>query len=99
MAKSGNPKGAPKKAWTWATLLNEAVEEANQTGEAVKKIVARSLIREALRGNVQAIKTIMERMDGLPQQDVRHEGSINISFHSSLKQRTKQEQQDDEHNK
>ena len=82
-----NPNGRPKKEWTWAHVLQEAVDEATQSGEPVKKVLARALIREGLRGNVHAIKAVMERMDGLPQQDITSAGEkIEITFHSSLKQ-------------
>lgn len=68
--QSGNPKGAPKRAWTWAGELQKAVEKAAADGRPIKEIIANSLLKEALKGNVAAHKAIMDRMDGMPQQDV-----------------------------
>lgn len=84
--QSGNPKGAPKREWTWAGVLKEAAEEASKDGKTIKEHIARSLIREALQGNVLAVKAIMERMDGLPKQPMEHSGGVTITFDPSLKQ-------------
>lgn len=74
--QSGNPKGAPKRAWTWAGELQKAVEKKNLDGVAIKEAVAESLIDQALQGNVIASKELMNRMDGMPQQDLNLAGKI-----------------------
>lgn len=89
--QSGNPKGSPKKEWSWASVLQEASEEAAKDGQPIKYHIARSLIREALKGNVQAIDKIMTRMDGMPKQDIGVDGNVTISFHPSLKQEGKED--------
>ena len=66
--QSGNPAGRPKRDWTWAGVLENAVEKAEESGKTVKEIVAESLVKEAIKGNVMAQKEIMNRMDGMPQQ-------------------------------
>jgi len=66
--QSGNPKGRPKREWTWSGVLQKAVEKAEESGKTVKEEVAEALIKEARKGNIQAVKELMNRMDGMPQQ-------------------------------
>jgi hypothetical protein len=83
--QSGNPKGAPKRAWTWSGVLAEAMEKHNSKGIPIKEAVAQALITQATAGNVVAIKELMNRMDGMPAQDVAVEGVVNIIIDQSLK--------------
>lgn len=53
---SGNPKGRPLGARNKATLIAEELLEGDIEG------VCRRLIKEALSGNVQAIKLVLERV-------------------------------------
>jgi len=66
--QSGNPKGAPKREWTWAGVVQEAVEQLEEDGTPIKSSVVKALVREAKRGNILAIKELMNRMDGMPVQ-------------------------------
>lgn len=77
--QSGNPKGAPKREWTWSGVLKEAVEEMAKDGKPIKVHIAKSLLREALKGNVMAQRELMNRMDGMPQQQLEHSGEIKNS--------------------
>lgn len=84
--ESGNPKGRPKRDWTWSGVLENAVERINEdSGKSVKEEVADSLVREALKGNILAQKELMNRMDGMPSQPTEIEGNINIIIDESLK--------------
>lgn len=74
--KSGNPKGAPKRDWTWAGELEKAAEELMKDGTPIKHHIARSLLREALKGNIPAAKELMNRMDGMPKQDIEVAGEV-----------------------
>jgi len=65
---SGNPHGRPPKGWTWKDLLIEASEEAGESGEPVKKLLARKLVQKGLEGDVSAIKEFGDRIDGKPTQ-------------------------------
>ena len=65
--QTGNPKGRPKADWTWSGELRKAAEEV-QNGISIKEAVAKSMIRESLKGNVQAFNAIANRMDGMPPQ-------------------------------
>jgi hypothetical protein len=66
---SGNPEGRPK-----LTLLSEALRE--QLAQVLPGVderttaehIARSMIREALRGNVVAAREIADRTEGKPKQ-------------------------------
>ena len=66
--QSGNPKGRPKRDWTWSSVLQTAMEDSAKDGISIKIHVAQALVKEALTGNIQAIKELMNRMDGMPQQ-------------------------------
>lgn len=81
-----NPTGRPKKEWTWSGLLEEAMEEQNESGEPYKKLIVRKLRALGLKGDMVAIKELFNRMDGMPQQPMEHSGSITVEFHDSLKQ-------------
>jgi hypothetical protein len=68
--QSGNPKGTPKKAWRWAQVLREAAENLGKDGREYKVAIAEALIKEALKGNVTAIKEFADRVDGRSRQSV-----------------------------
>ena len=76
--QSGNPKGPPKRDWTWSGELRKAVEKANEEGKSIKQAIAESLINEAVKGNIPATKALMDRMDGMPQESVEHSGEISL---------------------
>lgn len=65
---SGNPNGRPKREWTWAGLIEDAMEEQDETGIPYKKTVTRKLRQLAKAGDITAIKEVMNRMDGMPTQ-------------------------------
>ncbi len=66
--QSGNPNGRPKRDWTWSGVLEQAVQEQIESGGQIKEIVGKALVKECLKGNIQAIKELMNRMDGMPNQ-------------------------------
>lgn len=72
--QSGNPKGAPKRNWTWSGELQKAVEKKDEKGIPIKQALAQSLVNEGLKGNVQAFNAMANRMDGMPQQDITTDG-------------------------
>lgn len=82
--QSGNPKGAPKREWTWAGVLADAVEEMAKDGKPMKVHIARSLLAEALKGNVLAQKELMNRMDGMPAQPHDVQGNLTVVIDKSL---------------
>ena len=85
--QSGNPSGRPKSEWTWAGLLRKVAEEVDPARKKeFKRLVADSLFKRAISGDVNAIKEFGNRIDGMPQQKHEIGGDIKISFHESLKQ-------------
>ncbi len=76
--ETGNPTGRPR-----ATLLSEALRaQLAETLPAaneytVAEAVARSLIREALKGDVSAAREIADRTEGRAKQSVDLDMSIN----------------------
>ena len=66
--QSGNPKGRARREWTWSGLLEEAMEEQDETGTPYKKIIAKKIRQLAKAGDMIAAKEIMNRMDGMPMQ-------------------------------
>ncbi len=63
-----NPNGRPKKEWTWKGELLKALERRTLDGTPIKQGVAEALVDKALQGDVQAIKEIGNRTDGMPVQ-------------------------------
>jgi hypothetical protein len=86
-----NRGGRPKKDWTWAQLLEESAEELMETKDktgkvtgrkALKQLVAKKLLVKAAFGDTAAARLIMERMDGMPKQQLEMEakGDWNITL-------------------
>lgn len=67
-----NRNGRPKSGQTWRDILIEVGETiVSQTQEKSYKLaVATKLWEEALKGNINAIKLLFERMDGAPKSFV-----------------------------
>ena len=67
-----NRNGRPKRGWAWNELIEDAVNESlkNEEGNEIeiKKLVVKRLVKMAAEGDIQAIKEIMNRMDGMPVQ-------------------------------
>lgn len=63
-----NPNGRPKRDWTVQGLIEEAMEEQDETGVPAKKIVYRKLVALAKKGDPTAIREINNRLDGMPKQ-------------------------------
>jgi hypothetical protein len=80
--QSGNPKGKPKRAWTVAGLIEEAMEAEAETGVPYKKAVYTKLVSMARAGDIMAIKEVNQRLDGMPKQavDVNNSGSLEVKW-------------------
>lgn len=75
--QSGNPGGRPKRDWSWAKLLEDAVNEKEEkTGKTFRELVAKRVVVDAANGNINAIKELINRMDGFPLQysDITSDG-------------------------
>lgn len=90
---SGNPGGRPKREWTWAGLLAEAVEEELTSKDGIKdkakQFIMKRLVRMAIDGDIQAIRELTNRMDGMPVQKNVHAGDeenpIKLDITATLK--------------
>lgn len=88
-APSVNPTGRPKdKPLTDALhkLLKRKVESANRKlyEETMYDIVAKTLIKAAVKGDVKAIREIWDRTEGKPMQELKHEGITQPVFNIEM---------------
>lgn len=81
-----NPKGRPKKEWTFSQLFREATEEQDKDGIPYKVKISKKLTEMASKGDIAAIKELTNRIEGLPKQQV----DLGVSFMATL-EREKQE--------
>ena len=67
-----NRKGRPSRGWAWNELIEDAVNELakNQSGDEleIKRIIVKRLAKMAAEGDINAIREIINRMDGMPKQ-------------------------------
>lgn len=67
---AGNP-GKPKGARHMTTKIMEAIEKVSaDSGKREDVELVRTLIRQAKKGDMQAMKLIFNYVDGMPQQDI-----------------------------
>lgn len=77
-----NKKGRPPKEWTWSHIIEDEVErlgkeKLGQRGEKLKRTMVKKMIGKVVKdGDVQAMKELMNRTDGLPRQYI--EANVNL---------------------
>ncbi len=78
--QSGNPGGRPKRPWTFMGLYEEELENVltTQDGQQIeaKRAVAKRLVKMAIDGDINAIKELANRLDGMPKQQLEHSGNL-----------------------
>jgi Holliday junction resolvasome RuvABC ATP-dependent DNA helicase subunit len=75
---SGNPSGRPRLTKLTEALREQLSEEMpNAPERTVAEVIARTLIKLAIAGDVQAIKEIGNRTEGLPKQAIDLDLQIN----------------------
>lgn len=72
--QSGNPAGRPKKGTALADLLATALKAKGDDGIPKRKAVIDTLIKLALAGDLDAIKVILDRVDGKVVERLEHSG-------------------------
>lgn len=86
--KSANPKGRPKGAFSFTTLLKKLLKEkvtlTDDQGNVIatvtkKRAILLKWLEKAMNGDTKAIDKIVTRIDGKPVQPVKHSGSIDSS--------------------
>ena len=83
---SPNPKGRPPK-WDFRKVLEEAAKDGKTTPEEWLSMAIRALVKKADKGDVQAIKLLIDRMCDLQAQALKHEGGVNIEMVSGVPQK------------
>lgn len=70
--QSGNPKGRPKKEWTWSGLIDQVAEEADtKSGKQFKDIVAKKLWEAAASGQLGATDILIKIKGGYAPNKVQ----------------------------
>ncbi len=76
--QTGNPNGRPKLTKLTEALREQLAEEMpNAPERTIAEAISRALIREALKGNVQAAREIADRTEGKPTQKLDLDLQIN----------------------
>ncbi len=66
-----NKKGRPPAGESWAEILRQIGEEVDpKSGKQFKEAVGRKVWKLCLEGNVNVIKELFNRMDGMPLRHV-----------------------------
>ncbi len=81
--QSGNPAGRPKKkpiTEAYERLLEEKVP-GDPKGRTWAQALAESMMRQALKGKIQAAIEVTDRTEGRPSQavDMNHSGSVGVN--------------------
>ncbi len=75
--QSGNPAGKPKGARHFSTLIREAITRvAEDTGTSDDKEIVKALVEKAKKGDLKAIDTVLDRVDGKAEQTINLEGEL-----------------------
>lgn len=70
MAVRKTPSGGSKSDKPWRDAILLAVNEKTPENERKLRALAQRLVREAMGGDVAALKEIGDRLDGKPKQQV-----------------------------
>jgi hypothetical protein len=77
--QSGNPAGRPKREWSMATLIEDALNEIDATsGLNWKQLVVKRLLTLAIGGDMNAIREINDRIDGRAKQSIDISGDTRL---------------------
>lgn len=69
-----NPTGRPPKGYSITEMMKEMLSSKPEVKETLGKVI----IKKALEGDITAIKTVWQYMDGMPKQTLEHEGGLDI---------------------
>lgn len=79
--KSGNPKGKPKGSLAFKTALEKwayknagklKLEDGTEEVVTAIELITHKLMDMAMKGDIQAIKEVSDRMDGKAKQSIDH---------------------------
>ena len=81
--ESGNPDGRPPKGYS----ITEMMKEMLSSDPRVKETLGKVIITKALEGDITAIKTVWQYMDGMPKQSVELTGDESKPLYVGLPER------------
>jgi hypothetical protein len=70
--QSGNPNGRPKLPWS----IREPIKEYLRKHPDKKRAFVEKLMAMSLGGDINAMKLVMNYMDGMPNQQIEMSGAI-----------------------
>ena len=73
-----NRAGYIEKEWTMKALIRESLEEEDETGIPYKIIITRKLRAKGAKGDMAAIKEIIDRMDGKSKESIDLNATITV---------------------
>jgi len=80
---SGNPKGKPKGARHFSTLIREAIKKvAEGDDEPADRLIVKQLVERAKKGDLAAIDRVIDRVDGKAEQNINLEADVTIEDNS-----------------
>lgn len=66
--QSGNPNGRPPKEHSITQTIRDMMDEKPE----IKKALGAKILEMAMKGDITAMKTLWNYMDGMPQQSLDH---------------------------
>ena len=77
--QSGNPKGSPKTSLVSIirAKLSEEVELKDGKKTTIAEAVIQSLFKQAVKGDMKAINTLLERIDGKVIEKIEQDFKVN----------------------
>lgn len=79
--QSGNPKGAPKKEHSITQTIRDMMDERPE----IKKALGAKILDMAMKGDITAMKTLWNYIDGMPKQDTQIDGTLEVIVRRSSK--------------
>lgn len=72
-----NPKGKPKGARHFSTLIKEAIQKvAEGDDQPADRLIVKQLVEKAKKGDLQAIDRVIDRVDGKAEQTINLDADI-----------------------
>lgn len=84
--ESGNPAGRPPKDETFTAILYRKLDEESHGGRTRKEYIIEKLLEMAEKGELPAIKYLMDRLEGTPtaRAEIIPPMSYHITFDKEL---------------
>lgn len=77
---SGNPKGKPKGARHFSTLIREAIQKvAEGDAEPTDILIVKQLAKKAKEGDLKAMDIVFDRVDGKAEQTINLDGELTVN--------------------